>query len=338
MRVLIDVNHPAHVHVFRNAARQWLDNEADDALFTATQKDVALQLLAAYKLPHQVIYVRQPGKLNLAKELVLRTFKLLRVARRFQPDVFLSVGSPTAAFAAWLLRKPHISFEDTEDSIGQIWLYRPFTRWICVPDCFLRDLGEKMVSYPGCHELTYLHPKRFIPDPTKITPLSSRERYFVVRFIKWDAAHDTHARGFSQECRRELLDLLQAQGKVVLSEESQPPVLLPDNIPLPAEAMHHLLAFAQMYIGEGVTAASEAALLGTPSILVNSREVGYIKEQEERYRLTYRFDDEHAALEKIMKLLRQPDLKNVWDCRREVLLRDKIDVTAWMDQFVRENV
>lgn len=338
MRILIDVNHPAHVHLFRCAAKDWIAN-GDAVLFTATDKDVALRLLDAYKLPHEVIYQRRAGAFNLARELALRTIKLMRVGRRFKPDVFLSMGSPTAAWAAALLRKPHIAFEDTEDSIGQIWLYRPFSTAICVPECFQRDLGRRMVRYEGCHELAYLHPKRFTPDPAKIEPLLSNQRYFVVRFISWDAAHDKGEGGLSSAGKDRLLEMLARHGRIVLSVEKNPPLLLAQGaqpeVTFAPDALHHLLAFAYLYVGEGVTAASEAAVLGTPSVLINTRAMGYIVEQQERYCLSYLFGDENEALSKIERMLAQPDLKNVWQCRRDLMLRDKVDVTAWMEDFVR---
>jgi predicted glycosyltransferase len=337
MRVLIDVNHPAHVHLFRCAAVEWMA-AGDVVMFAATAKDVTQSLLDAYKLPHETIYTRQSGVINLARELVLRTGKLVNLARKFKPDVILSLGSPTAAWASTVLRKPHVAFEDTEDSIGQIWLYQPFTRAICVPEAFTRDFGERMVRYAGYHELAYLHPRRFMPDPARIAPLKSNERFFVVRFVGWDATHDDGESGLSHEGREALFDLLRAFGRVVLSEERKPPVLLDDGHVFGADAMHHLLAYADMYIGEGVTAASEAACLGTASILINTRTLGYISEQQNKYQLVYHIGDEEEALAKVERMLLQDDLKNVWQCRRDRLLDEKIDVTGWIDQFVREMV
>ena len=337
MRVLIDVNHPAHVHLFRCAAKLWLD-AGEAVLFTATEKDVTESLLQAYDLPHDTIYTRQSGTINLAKELVLRTGKLVNTGRHFKPDIILSLGSPTAAWASTILRRPHIAFEDTEDSIGQIWLYQPFTKAICVPEAFTRDFGERMVRYAGYHELAYLHPRRFIPDPARIAPLLSNERFFVVRFVSWNAAHDDGEAGLSEEGQQDLFDLLRPFGKVVVSEENQPPYLLDDGHVFGADAMHHLLAYADMYIGEGVTAASEAACLGTASILINTRTLGYISEQEEKFQLVYHIGDEESALAKVERMLPQDDLKNVWQCRRDRLLDEKIDVTEWIDQFVREMV
>jgi hypothetical protein len=337
MRILIDVNHPAHVHLFRCAAKLWLER-GEGVLFAATDKDVALRLLRAYDLPHQVLYQRGSGKLALAKELVLRTAKLWRVLGDFRPDVVLSMGSPTAAWAASLRRIPHLALEDTEDSMEQIYLYRPFTRYILVPEAFQKDFGPQMIRYSGCHELAYLHPKRFLPNPLAIAPLRSNERFFVLRYVTWDATHDAGQGGLSAEGKQALLELLLSQGRVVLSVEKSPPVLLnrggEAERELPAEAMHHLLAYATLYAGEGVTAASEAAVLGTPSVLINTREVGYMREHQDRYSLAYRFSDEGAALAKIRGMLAQADLRNVWQLRREQMLRDKADVTAWLDAFV----
>jgi hypothetical protein len=347
MKLLIDINHPAHVHVFRHAALHW-QSRGDLVYFTAADKDVARRLLDAYQLPYEIISVRRPGKFYLALELVSRTHKLIQIGRRYKPDVILSVGSPTAAFASKMLGVPHIAFDDTEDSVGQAWLYRPFTRTICVPDCFGRDFGKKMVRYAGYHELTYLHPNRFTPDASKIVPLKPDETFFVVRFIHFDAAHDVGERGLSQAGREKLLNLLLAHGPVVLSLEKNPPLLLPPKPlslygggvgePLSADAMHHFLAFATLYVGEGVTAASEAAVLGTPSLLINTRQMGYILEQQDKYHLGYIFDDEQAALGKVEKMLRQDDLKAVWQYRRQVMLRDKIDVTAWLVTLVDDTV
>lgn len=339
MRVLIDINHPAHVHLFRNAAAEWL-NRGHEVLLTWTDKAVVRQLIEAYNLPNERAFVRadNASKIDLARELLQRTTKLLAISRRFKPDVLISTGSPTAAAAATTLRKPHFAFDDTEDSIGQAWLYRPFTKAICVPDCFMGSFGEKEVRYAGYHELAYLHPNRFTPNPIKIHPLLSNERYFVLRFISWEAAHDSGAWGFSEAGKRRLIDLLGRFGRVVLSEEKSPPRLLAKGdqpeVVLSADAMHDLLAYATLYVGEGVTAASEAAVLGTPSILVNSREMGYIKEQAERYGLGYRLTNEDEVLAKISRMLAQPDLKNVWYCRQQVMLRDKVDVTTWILDFI----
>ena len=53
--------------------------------------------------------------------------------------------------------------------------------------------------------------------------------------------------------------------------------------------MHDLLYYATMYIGEGATMASEAAILGTPSIYINTLRLSYTDEEEAKYDLLYNY-------------------------------------------------
>ena len=54
MRVLIDLNHPAHAHLFRHVFRG-LVARGHECRVTARDKDVTLRLLAAWGIPHQVL-------------------------------------------------------------------------------------------------------------------------------------------------------------------------------------------------------------------------------------------------------------------------------------------
>ena len=75
--------------------------------------------------------------------------------------------------------------------------------------------------------------------------------------------------------------------------------------------------------------ASEAAVLGTPSIYVNTLTMGYIEDLQ-NYGLLFRYTDGEGALGKIRELLAMPDLKAVWAERRANMLRDKIKFTPWL--------
>jgi len=94
--------------------------------------------------------------------------------------------------------------------------------------------------------------------------------------------------------------------------------------------MHHVLAFAALFVGEGGTMGSEAAGLGTPSMFVNRLTRGYLDELQDRYRLLYCYSDEHLALEKAQELLARPQLREDWRGRRERMLGDKVDVTKYI--------
>jgi len=77
--------------------------------------------------------------------------------------------------------------------------------------------------------------------------------------------------------------------------------------------MHDLLYYATMYIGEGATMASEAAILGTPSIYINTLRLSYTDEEEAKYDLLYNYSDpktaQREALKKAIELLGNKNLK-----------------------------
>jgi len=122
--------------------------------------------------------------------------------------------------------------------------------------------------------------------------------------------------------------------KVFISSEGElPENLKPYQIRIPAEKMHDALAFATLFIGEGATMASECAMLGTPSIYVNSLDPLTIKEQES-YGLLFDYRNADGVLEKAVELLNQEDLKEDFQIKKEKLLSEKIDVTAFTIWFI----
>ncbi|MBN8592637.1 MAG: DUF354 domain-containing protein [Anaerolineae bacterium] len=330
--ILIDVGHPAHVHLFRLAAGQW-EAAGHRILFTALDREAIVQLLQYYQLPHQVIYKRQPGRWRLIRELIVRTWRTLLIAGRFKPDLFVSMGSPTMGLPAWLLRKPYIALTDTEHAREQHALFKPFASLILTPSIFTVEMGPKQVRYAANHELMYLHPEVFTPDVREIESLGLRadEPYFMVRFVAWGATHDIGERGFSGAEKRALVQALAQRGRVLLSVESGEveAEFAPLVTTFPPEKVHHLLAFATLYIGEGATMASEAAVLGTPSIYVSTLTMG-VQEDEQRYGLLFMIKDGKVALDKVLELLETPNLKAIWQERRAKMLTEKISPVSFM--------
>lgn len=334
MRIIVEVGHPAHVHLFRHAIHLFREH-GHKVKIVARKKDVALQLLDEYGLEYTSISTQREGTLGLMVELLERDWRLFRIARVFDPDVFLSL-SMCSAHVATLLGKTSIVFDDTEHARLERVGCLPFATVICTPDAYKLDLGHKQVRYKGYHELAYLHPNRFTPNPKVLSEIGLTEKdiYFIVRFVSWGAAHDVGYRGFSDSGKRRLIAELGKLGRVIITSEAQlPPDFEPYRMSVSPAGIHDLLAYSSLYIGEGATMASEAALLGVPSIYVNPLPLGYI-EDEGRYGLLYRLPDESAAIERAIALASTPDVRAEWQCKRQRLLQDKIDVTAWMVDFV----
>ena len=102
--------------------------------------------------------------------------------------------------------------------------------------------------------------------------------------------------------------------------------------------VHHLLAYAQILVGESATMASEAAVLGTPAVYIATTGRGYTDDQEARYGIVRsfteaEFDQACAELDRIL----QPEVLQTLGSRaRRELLREKIDVTGWMLNFFED--
>ncbi len=336
MKILIDLGHPAHVHYFRNFFRIMQD-KGHSFLFTARDKEVLQQLLGRYGIP----YVnRGKGKASMtgkAAYILYADAILLREALRFKPDLFLSFASPYAAHVSRLVRKPHIAFDDTEHARLAHRLYEPFTDVILSPDCFLDPFSRKQLFFRSYMEMCHLHPARFLPDRTVLRHLglNEGEPYVILRFVSWQASHDIGQSGLSYTTRLRLVRELSPHARVFISSEGElPDEFRPYRLQIEAQWLHHILAFASLYVGEGSTTASECAVLGTPNIYVNSLVVGYCREQEEKYGLCYHFRDDRGVVEKALELLTGDAGKEAMAAGHRRMLADKIDPTALMVWFV----
>ena len=67
--------------------------------------------------------------------------------------------------------------------------------------------------------------------------------------------------------------------------------------------------YAQMYVGEGATMASEAAILGTPSVYINPLILGYLNEINNKYHLLLQFSKGEPAITKVLELAENQNLK-----------------------------
>ncbi len=338
MRVLVEILHPAHVHFFRASIAHW-QRRGDEVLVLARDKDVALQLLDAYGIEHESISTLRGGRLGLFVEMLQRDVRMLKRALHFKPDVLVGIMGVTIVQVGRLLQKPAIVFYDTENArLTNAFVY-PLAHSVCTPDCYKDEVAGRHVTYPSYHELAYLHPTTFTPDPRVVeaSGISPHEPYFIVRFVSWRASHDLGEAGFDLPFKRALVDELSQRGRVLISSEGPLPSDLESlRFSAPPENMHHILAFSKMLIGESATMASEAAVLGVPAFYIADTGRGYTDEQQTRYQLVWNYQRKHApeALRKIRELLSHVDLSRDMNQRRDRLLAEKVNTTDWMIDYV----
>ncbi|OEU61372.1 MAG: hypothetical protein BA867_10795 [Desulfobacterales bacterium S5133MH16] len=342
MRILVDIGHPAHVHLFKNMIWQ-MEKKGHEIKITTRDKDITIRLLNAYGFDFENLGKNKKGLVNKVFGMLEFDYKLLKIAKSFNPDIITGVGSIYAAHVAALLRKPYISFDDTEHSTEQYRLYAPFATAICVPSCFKKDIVPKHIRYNGYHELAYLHPNYFTPDLSVLDELGLKEgeRFIIMRFVAWNASHDVGHKGISIEMRRRFVMELGKYGRVLITSESELPAEFePYQIAVAPEKMHDLLYYATLLVGESATMASECAVLGTPSIFIDFAGRGYTDEQEKKYGLVYNFSESQTmqenALEKAIELLEDECVEKKWDEKRLKLLSETVDVTKFMVNLIEK--
>jgi uncharacterized protein len=299
---------------------------------TARDKDCVFELLDFYKIPFKSRGKGAKGLLGKLFYILKADNILFRSALKFKADLFLSFASPYAAHAAFLSRKQHIAFDDTEHAKFEHIMYVPFSQTILTPNPFLKDMGKKQIRFAGFMELCALHPKRFVPDDKILTTLNIKpdEEYVLLRFVSWQASHDLGHSGISLELKTQLVNELKKKFRIFISSESKlPPQFEPYRIQIKPHQMHDVLARASLFIGEGATMASECAMLGTPAIYVNSLDAGTLQEQA-NYGLIYSFRNSNGVFEKVKELLATPNIKNLWKQKQTKMLSEKMDVTAFM--------
>lgn len=344
MKILIDIGHPAHVHFFKGTVTDLL-SKGHKILIVTRNKEMTLDLLKKSGFDYINIGEHKPSMAGKAFALLQFDYRILRVAQQFKPDLLVALGSPYLAHVSKIIRKPYISFWDTEDANLIIRLTSPFTDTICTPSCFLRDFGIRQVRFEGYKELAYLHPEVFQPDSSVLHELnlSENDRFIIVRFISWAASHDVGLKGMKNPV--DVVKTLEKYGTVFISSEKPPdPDLEKYILHISPDKFHSLLAYASLYIGEGGTITTEAAVLGTPAIHIEANSKGEATgngsgnflEIRDKYELMYFFPNQDAALEKAVQILENTDSKREWQQKRDLLLADKINVSAWMTDFIAD--
>jgi predicted glycosyltransferase len=336
MRILIDVLHPAHVHFFRHFHAE-MTGRGHELCITARAKDRSLELLDRFGLPYRSLSVQRSGGVGMAVEMTQRTARLLGVVRRFRPDVMTGIMGPSIALAGAVRRIPAVVFYDTEFARQTNWFVYPLAHSVCTPDCYQGRVRGTHVRYAGYHELAYLHPSRFEPDPAKLASfgLSAEEPYSLIRFVSWQAVHDKRETGLTAAQKRDLVEVLRRRGRVVVSSEAPlPSDLVPLEVRGPVEDIHHLMAHAQVVVGESATMASEAAVLGVPAVFIATTGRGYTDDEERRYGLVRHFtEDEYDRAVATVSELFAGSPREAGQAARQRLLQEKIDVTEWMVKY-----
>ena len=334
-RVIFDVGHPAQVHHFKNL--YWLlGKKGWKCLFVAKDKAITKSLLEKYKFNYEILSASKKGLFKKISGIPIDDYRFFKIVKSFKPDFILNRFSIHSGHISKLLNVVNIAFSDTEHASALHKLTIPFIDVKFTADSYYFDLGKNHLKYNANIELFYLHPSVFTPDKSILDYLGVREneKYVIIRFVSWDAHHDLGQKGFSLEFKHRMIKKLAEYARVFITSEVPLPLdLMPYQIKIPPEKIHHALAFADLYLGEGGTMASESACLGTPSIYVNSLDAGVFHD-EEAHGLLHGFRTSKGVLEKSLEILTNPDSKKIYQKRLQNFLSEKVNALKMIEWFL----
>ncbi len=87
MRILIDIGHPAHVHIFKFLAAD-LINKGHEFHFTVRESENNSYLLNKFGFKYTCIGKKKKGSLRKLLGIINFTLQICKVSRRFKPDMF----------------------------------------------------------------------------------------------------------------------------------------------------------------------------------------------------------------------------------------------------------
>ncbi|MBK7410530.1 MAG: DUF354 domain-containing protein [Saprospirales bacterium] len=332
MRVIFDIGHPAHVHLFKHLARLLMKDGAV-VLFTARDKEFELDLLKAEGFEYESFGKHYRSLWGKIWGLVKYDIRMFLTGLRFKPDLLVSHGTIYAAHAAPFLGAKYLSIEDT-GNMEQVMLYRPFTDVILTPEVLPKDLGPKQIRYNGYHELAYLHPEFFTPDPAIHSWLGVEEGepYAIIRFISWEATHDVGHKGMTTEDKINLVKKLSEKMRVfITAERAVTEELQPFCMRIPPDKFHHALNYAAIVISEGTTTGTEAGILGTPCVYISTFVDPNLQEMEQ-YDLVYNTSESQKVFAMVDHVLAQD--RESYREKARAFVASKVNVSRYYYEFI----
>ena len=347
MRILFFFVHPSKYHLFKYTIN-YLKSHGHTVDIAIISKDVLEELVKNEGWEYTNIFPEGRRSKSSNKYAILWStginflktiYRLFKFTKNKKYDLFIT--DDCLSIVGRFKKVPTIIFTDNElNTVPEYAILLKFSNRIFAPNIVhLKHYEYKKIGFNGYKEIAYLHPSYFTPDKKimlKYNP--SGEQYFFIRVVSMTASHDRGIIGLTNERIEEIIKILSPYGKIYISSERELPDKLSNyKLNIKAEEIIHIVNYSTIFIGDSGTMASEAAILGVPSIMFHDF-IGNLKvmeEKENKYGLMYGFrcNEFDKMLIKLKELLSIKDLKKTWLVKKENMLKDKEDINLF---FIKE--
>jgi len=284
MRIIIDINHPAHVNFFKNAVCR-LFEDGHEITITVLERGVLPQIVfKEFGYVKCVPIGRRSGNIfSIVFEAnLIKFFKMLAFV--FKNDINIGLGVGTFLLGACLKFKgvPNIQFDDDIERKEEIFLEKATcTKLYFPPIC---KAGKKIKTYNASKEWAYLSPKYFNANQEALKEYNINPReYIFIREVDTATFNYRHQRpnlieSLAKQLPSSLKVLLSLENKSRKNYYPQEWILLKE----PVKDIHSLMYFSKLVISSGDSIAREGALLGVPSIYCGFRKMAINKFVEKK--------------------------------------------------------
>lgn len=343
MRILVYLGHPAHFHNYKNTIAA-LKAHGHEVEVLIKKKDILEDLMKNAGIPYHNILEegRKNTRLGITLGVLKQAWRIDKFCRTFHPDI-LTGSSVENSWIGPLRHIPVINIGEDDASVVPSYArlaYPGVSVILCPRSCDCGKWDYKAVKYPGYQELGYLHPENFTPNKDVVRKYFDPDQlYFIMRFSGLNAHHDVGIRGISNDMAKRLIDIMKPYGRVFITSERSLDVDLEQyRIAINPLDIHHVMAFAGLYIGDSQTMAAESGVLGVPFIRFNDfvGRIGYLNELENKYGLGFGIkpDEEGDLYKTVRMLLDMPNRKDIFQKRRKVMLSECINFADFLTNYI----
>jgi len=341
-KYLFYIGHPAHWHNL-NYLAQRLTKRGHSVLLIIRRKDVMNELVKSSNLDLVILenIEKKASITSLFKPILKRYKEMYSIIKNRRPTLLVGTDFILPQLGNLLNIRSIVINEDDLKAVPFFSLLAyPFATKILTPKvCNVGIWKYKQITYDGYQELAYLAPNVFKPNLRIVKKyFSVKKKYFIIRFSSLNAHHDYGKKGISNKLALEIIEILKQYGEIFITSERELSANLEKyRINIDAKDMHHVLNFAETYIGDSQTMAAEAAILGTPSIRFSSftNKLGYLKELQSKYNLTIGINSNEPdkLIETIKRVVETKNIKPLWNIRSKIMISNKINVQNFFYNF-----
>lgn len=341
-KFLFYIVHPSKYHVFKHVINHF-KNEGHTVDILINTKDVLEDLIKNEGWNYKNIFPegRKIEGFHPYVGAIINAFRTIFRIEKFlwnKPKYDLFITDDLLVVNGRFRSVPSFVLQDDDvTAVPESALLHYFANHILAPTVSdMKRNNHKKISFFGYKELGSLYPTRFFPDINKIKTFNpNNDKYFFLRLVSLKATHDINKKGLNDEDVERLISILSKKGNVYISSERQLPEKYEKyRIKMNPNDISHALYFAELVISDSQTMSAESGVLGTPYIRFNDfvGKLSYLEELENKYGLGYgvRTNQKEKLFEILDSLLSRDTLKEDWLLKKQKMLNDKIDLTAFL--------